>query len=57
MRYFFYNHKECKEIFLYTVGYEKTQVSHQYGPTIRSGYMLHYVHSGKGIFCCQGQTY
>ena len=57
MRYFFNNHKECKEIFLYTVGYEKTQVSHQYGPTIRSGYMLHYVHSGKGIFYCQGQTY
>lgn len=57
MRYFFNNHNESKEIFLYTVGYEETPANHQYGPTMRSGYMLHYVHSGKGSFSCQGKTY
>lgn len=57
MRYFFNNHNESNEIFLYTVGYEETQSGHLYGPTTRSGYMLHYVHSGKGKFNCENNTY
>lgn len=42
---------------VYTVGYEKTKADHSYGPTRRSGYMLHYVYSGKGIYVCQGKVY
>nr|WP_321293127.1 AraC family transcriptional regulator [uncultured Trichococcus sp.] len=57
MRYFFNNHNDNDYMFLYTVGYEETQSGHTYGPTTRSGYMLHYVHSGSGTFWSGGKRY
>ncbi len=49
-RYFFNNSNNNENLFLYTVGYEETKPLHKYGPTTRSGYMLHYIKSGKGTF-------
>ena len=48
-RYFFNNSNNNENLFLYTVGYEETKPLHKYGPTTRSGYMLHYIKSGKAI--------
>ena len=42
---------------VYTVGYEKTKPNHSYGPVRRSGYMLHYVYSGEGVFKCNNKIY
>lgn len=57
MSYLFNNKIYNKYLCLYTVGYEQTLPSHLYGPTIRSGYMLHYIHSGKGTFWCNNNVY
>lgn len=57
MDFLFNNLNTNPYISVYTVGYEKTKPNHSYGPTRRSGYMLHYVYSGKGKFICQGKTY
>ena len=57
MDFLFNNLNTNPYISVYTVGYEKTKPNHSYGPTRRSGYMLHYVYSGKGEFICQGKTY
>lgn len=37
-------------LYLTSGGFEATTPSHQYGPLGRSGYMLHYIASGKGVF-------
>ncbi len=42
---------------IYTCGYETCQPGHSYGPAVRSGYLIHYILSGKGIFRCEGTTY
>ncbi|EOI55465.1 AraC family transcriptional regulator [Enterococcus gilvus] len=57
MRLFFNNHNFNDQIYLYTVGYDETLPSHKYGPTTRSGYMLHYVYSGEGCFSSEGRHY
>ena len=56
-RYFFNNSNNNENLFLYTVGYEETKPLHKYGPTTRSGYMLHYIKSGKGTFYSRGKTF
>lgn len=33
---------------IYTCGYETCEPSHSYGPVVRSGYLIHYILSGKG---------
>lgn len=42
---------------IYTCGYETCQPGHSYGPAVRSGYLIHYILSGKGIFQTEGKTY
>ncbi len=39
------------------VGSEDCAPSHSYGPTIRTYYLIHYVVSGKGRFCCPDKEY
>lgn len=57
MDFLFNNLNTNPYISVYTIGYEKTKPNHSYGPARRSGYMLHFVYSGKGIFNCQGKVY
>ena len=35
---------------IYTCGYETCEPSHSYGPVVRSGYLIHYILGGKGIY-------
>ena len=39
---------------IYTCGYETCAPSHSYGPVVRSGYLIHYILSGKGIYKTDG---
>ncbi|WP_304681650.1 AraC family ligand binding domain-containing protein [uncultured Clostridium sp.] len=45
------------ELNLYTCGYESCKSKHFYGPAVRSGYLIHIVLSGKGIFKVNNNTY
>ncbi len=45
------------DAFVYTCGYETCTPGHSYGPILRSGYLIHYVLSGRGYYQVRGQTY
>ena len=38
------------ELNLYTCGYDICKSGHSYGPAVRSGYLIHIILSGKGIY-------
>ena len=42
---------------IYTSGHEQCMPLHSYGPAVRSGFMFHYIHSGKGIYRVHDRTY
>ena len=42
---------------IYTCGYETCAPSHSYGPVVRSGYLIHYILGGKGIYKTDGHIY
>ena len=42
---------------IYTCGREECAPSHSYGPVVRSGYLIHYILSGKGIYKANGRIY
>ena len=42
---------------IYTCGYETCRPSHSYGPAVRSGYMIHYILKGKGVYKTGGHIY
>ena len=42
---------------IYTCGNETCAPSHSYGPVVRSGYLIHYILSGKGIYKTDGRIY
>lgn len=42
---------------VYTCGYEECAPCHSYGPALRSGYLIHLVLKGKGIFKTDGNIY
>lgn len=42
---------------VYTCGYESCVPGHSYGPAVRSGYLIHYVIDGKGIFKTKNKIY
>lgn len=45
------------DLMVTTSGHEKCQPSHSYGPAVRSAYMFHYIHRGKGIYRVHGREY
>lgn len=57
MDFLFNNSFENSYLYIYTVGFEQTKSCHTYGPTKRSGYMIHYVYSGRGLFICEDREY
>lgn len=42
---------------VYTSGHQNCKPLHSYGPAVRSSYMLHYIHSGKGTYSCDKGTW
>lgn len=42
---------------IHEYGEEQCEKSHSFGPYIRGTYFLHYIYSGKGIFCAEGKKY
>lgn len=42
---------------IYTCGYETCKSGHSYGPAARSGYMIHYILKGKGIYKTDGKIF
>ncbi|MFC6175901.1 AraC family transcriptional regulator [Companilactobacillus huachuanensis] len=53
----FSNEKYNPYLYLTSGGYEATVPSHRYGPLGRSGYMLHYISDGKGVFISNDVKY
>lgn len=43
-------HLNHTEIYIYQCGSEACPPGHFYGPAVRDHYLVHYIHSGKGIF-------
>lgn len=48
---------QSNDAIVYTCGHEECAPGHSYGPIARSGYMIHYVIQGKGIYRTNGKTY
>lgn len=45
------------ELNLYTCGFDQCASGHAYGPAVRSGYLIHLILNGKGIYRVNGQEY
>lgn len=57
MRYLYNNPYTNDALHLYSCGFDVTAPNHIYGPTVRSGYMLHYILSGAGRFTSENRTW
>lgn len=42
---------------IYTCGYENCVPGHSYGPVLRSGYLIHYILNGSGIYKARGRLF
>ena len=49
--------KENLSLAVYSTGYEKCDPGYAWGPALRDHYLIHYVSSGQGIYCCQKRQY
>lgn len=45
------------DLMISSSGHERCLPLHSYGPAMRSTYLMHYIHKGKGIFKTGGKTY
>lgn len=45
------------EVMAYNNGYEECEAGHDYGPTLRKSYMIHYITEGEGIYQVHQHTY
>ena len=45
------------DLYVYQCGSEPCPNGHAYGPAVRDHYLIHYIHSGKGIFKIGNQIY
>lgn len=45
------------DLYIYQCGAEHCPGGHFYGPAVRDHYLIHYIHSGTGIFQTDGTTY
>ena len=49
--------RENLSLAVYSTGYEKCDPGYAWGPALRDHYLIHYVASGKGTYCCHKQRY
>lgn len=45
------------DVMVASTGHENCAPGHSYGPAVRSTWLFHYIHSGKGIFQIDGKEY
>lgn len=57
LNYLYNNPFANDALYLYSCGFDATAPGHTYGPTVRSGFMLHYILSGNGVFTSNGCTW
>ncbi len=57
MHYLYNNPAVNDSLYLYSCGFDATSPGHTYGPTVRSGFMLHYILSGNGVFTSGGKAW
>jgi len=50
-------HLNHTDLYIYQCGSEYCPKEHHHGPAVRDHYLIHYIHSGKGIFQTGGTTY
>lgn len=53
----FFKEDYLTDFYFFNVGYEKCQSNHQFGPTLRDYYLLHFIVDGKGEYSVDGRTY
>lgn len=51
------NKLDHTDINMYQCGSEACKPGHYYGPAVRDHFLIHYIHSGKGIFQVGNETY
>lgn len=56
-RWGFNNQAYNAQFYISSGGFEEPEPDHSYGPMGRSGYMIHVVTGGKGLFVSEGQKY
>ncbi|QAS69341.1 AraC family transcriptional regulator [Oenococcus sicerae] len=56
-KYTFINENFNEYLYLSSGGFEHCEPSHSYGPGARTGYMIHYVSEGKGVFTSKNIRY
>lgn len=47
----------AKSTAVHYCGHMRCPPGHGWGPSMRDHYLLHYIHSGKGVYRCGGRTY
>lgn len=45
------------ELYVTCCGCSRTEPLHSFGPALKPHYLIHYVLSGKGVFCMEGEEY
>lgn len=48
---------KSSELFMTCCGCSRTEPLHSFGPALKPHYLIHYVLSGKGVFCMNGEEY
>lgn len=54
---FFIINRNFRDLNPTSCGFEKCKNGHQFGPSVRNSYLIHYVFSGRGIFSTEKGTY
>ncbi len=49
--------KENIGLSVYNTGFQQCEAGYTWGPAVRDHYLIHYISSGKGQYCCDGQVY
>ena len=57
MEEYFFEKSFFDDLYLYNIGHQKCAPSHQFGPSIREDYILHFIVDGSGTFTVEGTKY
>lgn len=57
MQDYFFEESFFKEFYLLNIGHQNCPPSHQYGPSVRENYILHFIVRGQGTFYVDGKQH